>query len=581
MSQIKFNKKFNSIENKQLALFTLSLAILSLFNIIGNILLKLSFELNLLVFIVLLLHLTIFILIRKDKLTDKLKYYYFNFISVCLLLSWIFNGGLDSSTPIYFLLYLTVGILSNAAKYLKMYIIYFCIICAICLFIEFFYKDIIHDYPNAQAKFLDLLLTFSVVTTVSLILLISYKKVFMLERNALLNKALRLQNSQKELIATKDIALNAVKAKANFLSNMSHEVRTPLNGIIGTLDLLKNTDLSDEQKSLIKNLTVSSNVLIDLVNDILDISKIEANKLILKPKSFNILETLQTLETLTNTLIKDKDIVLNFNISSHVPEYIICDETKLKQILINLLSNANKFTTRGSIDVFTDYDNQSKLLEIRIRDTGIGIKEEDYNKLFLPFSQIDNENNNPYGGVGLGLLISSKLTEFLGGTISVESYFGKGSVFYIKIPVNIAVNKTLNNDTIEELNISDKEINNLDILIVEDNQINQIIMSKMLKSFDCYFSLANNGQEAVDLVKNQSFDIILMDVQMPVKDGITATKEIIDYFKGNGNKCPIIIGCTANAMQEDKNNCLEAGMHDVIVKPIKLEMLKERLQKWA
>ncbi len=379
--------------------------------------------------------------------------------------------------------------------------------------------------------------------------------------------ALDLKDAKKE-------AELATKIKSEFLANMSHEIRTPMNGIIGMISLLESTSLDSEQTKMLKTITSSGNSLLTILNDILDFSKLEAGKFIPENHPFSLDNLLDDIKFLFKKPAIEKGIAFNVNLSGDVPNYVIGDITRIKQILINLCSNAIKFTEEGSVDLSVLTRKMSDghySLKFEVRDSGIGIEKDVLPFLFDSFTQADNSITRRFGGTGLGLSISSKLAFAMHSKIYVESELDVGSCFSFEIILEKARAPEVK-DEVPEVLISKK----LKILVAEDNAINVIVISKALSALGHDYVHVVNGVEAVRAMKNESFDLVLMDMQMPVMDGIVATKEIRTF-----NKRVPILALTANVMPEDKEKCLQAGMNDFLTKPIKLPDLRTFIEKYS
>lgn len=393
----------------------------------------------------------------------------------------------------------------------------------------------------------------------------------------------------EEAIKAKNYAEAANKAKSEFLANMSHEIRTPLNGIIGFTELLKNTNLETIQRNYMDTINQSSQTLMEIVNDILDFSKIESGKLELDVKKFDLKELATQVIDLVRYESNIRNLKLDFDLKPDVPKYVEIDNLRIKQILINLLGNAIKFTKKGSVTLAIS--NQKKLpnsktnIRFSVKDTGIGIKKEYQEQIFKAFSQGDNSTTRKFGGTGLGLTISKQLLSLMDSKLCLISEYGKGSEFYFDVVLKTS-NRLNKNDVLENPNIevqypktSNYGHENYKILIVEDNKINMLLAKTMVKQIipHCTIFEAINGKEGVDKFNILHPDLILMDVQMPVMNGYEATLAIRKSIKG---KHIPIIAITAGAILGEKEKCLEGGMNDYISKPIVKNLLEEVITKW-
>jgi PAS domain S-box-containing protein len=365
--------------------------------------------------------------------------------------------------------------------------------------------------------------------------------------------------------------LRAQKAKERFMANMSHEIRTPINGIAGMIALLAETNVTDEQKKYINAIKTSTDNLKVIINDILDISVIESGKLKFETIGFNIRHQLQSIIDTFLHQAREKNIYLNHTVADDLDLVVLGDPVRLYQILINLISNALKFTDKGGIQVnisCSKKEGNELIATFEVIDTGIGIAEEKLETIFESFSQADESVTRRYGGTGLGLAISKQLVELQNGTISVSSSENNGTSFTFSIPYQVGEDKDLVIEK-EQLNVSDQEFDSLEsikILLVEDNDINRMYAANILKKWDCQFDIAENGYIATEKLKKEPYDLILMDIQMPVMDGMEATKVIRQNFPSPINKTPII-ALTANVLKGDPEKYIKAGMNGHLSKP--------------
>jgi len=371
----------------------------------------------------------------------------------------------------------------------------------------------------------------------------------------------------------------ASRAKSEFLSTMSHEIRTPMNGIIGMLNLFKLTSLTDIQKNYLNTINISSEQLLLLLNDILDISKIEAGKLTFENLYFNLLDLSNDCINLIENRASSKCVEVYLDVPPDLTSNLMGDNVRLRQILINLLGNAVKFTEKGYISLeikeLNKYENSVELMFLII-DTGIGIPENNLEFLFEKFSQQDSSTSRKYGGTGLGLAISKKLVEAMGGKIGVENNLGHGATFWFSIKLPIASKSSIEDKPDK---ISKKLITSgLSILLAEDNEINSYAAKTLLESDGHHVTVAKNGEEAVNSVvaSNKVFDVILMDIHMPEVDGIEASKKIRALADAKKKAIPII-ALTANIMQDEKVKCIEVGMNSFITKPCQPEKLNSEI----
>lgn len=381
---------------------------------------------------------------------------------------------------------------------------------------------------------------------------------------------------QLELRSAKEKAERELEVKSRLLANVSHEIRTPLGGILGITEMAMDEATTDEKRrEYVKIVNDCAQNLLVIVNDILDFSKVEAGKVEFENRPFEVRKLIEGCMFLFDSRASEKGITFSANINDSVPVSIMGDETRIRQVLVNFISNAIKFTDQGEVCVEVSMGDSSENkpeIQFTVKDSGIGISKEGMAKIFSDFSQAEASTTRKYGGTGLGLSISKGLVETMGGKIRVDSELGKGSTFSFSLE---AIS--------QEVRLSPKEKSgriqfSCRVLLVEDNHVNQVIGTNLLKKLGCDVDVVNNGKEALDAITKEKYDICFMDCQMPVMDGFTAAKEIRSKFLRSER--PIVIAMTANAMKGDRERCLEAGMDDFITKPINRKILVATMSKY-
>jgi len=391
-----------------------------------------------------------------------------------------------------------------------------------------------------------------------------------------------LLESQRALEKAREVAVAATRAKSDFLACMSHDIRTPMNAIIGMADVLSESELTADQANYLRILRSAGETLLNLINDILDFSKIEAGQLNLEKISFSLRELVADTVAILDVRAREKNLPIRTVIDQVAPDRVLGDPTRVRQILINLVGNALKFTEKGEVTIQVALDPMSTpgSLLFSVKDTGIGIPREKHTQLFQKFMQVDSSTTRKYGGTGLGLAICRQLVEMMSGKIWIESEPGKGSTFFFTLALSVAPDAP-EAQAAAPLAAPAINVPPMRILLVDDTPENRMLIQTYLRKTEHTIEVAENGEVALGMFKTAPYDVVLMDMQMPVMDGYTATREIRKWETEGGKKVTPVIALTADAMSEDEKNCTKAGCSGFVAKPIRKAKLMDVLAEYA
>jgi signal transduction histidine kinase/CheY-like chemotaxis protein len=388
----------------------------------------------------------------------------------------------------------------------------------------------------------------------------------------------QLEKANEELKVARDQALEASSLKSAFVANVSHELRTPLSGVLGMNELLLSSSLSEDQRMMAQTVQDSAKTLLALVNDILDLSKIEAGRMNIETIPMHAGQIVRDVVELLTTAAGSKHIGLSVEVAPDVPAKVLGDPVRTHQVLLNLVGNAVKFTHQGGVKVrvhVVGTENERTTVRFEVTDTGIGMSEEETRMLFMPFIQADMSTTRKYGGTGLGLTISKRLVELMGGEIAFTTEKGRGSSFWFTIPFTVIPSDVKSIPPEASERVDPAQV----VLVVEDNQMMQAVVAKQLASLGVPFRLCGSAEAALEDLSRSQFGMVLMDCHLPNMDGFEATREIRKREQESGRHIPIV-AMTAGAMKGDPEKCMQAGMDDYLSKPYTLEQLSEMLTKW-
>lgn len=497
---------------------------------------------------------------------------YYLLVFVMLGVAWLPSGGLKGAITFFVVLVYISGLLVLDPKDFKLFIFVSLGIVTVFTAWELIFPGSAAPYLDEFGHLRDLAIVNMTMLAVLSIAIYTFKKAHVKDR-------VRLKRANNSLQVQKQKVEQADKAKTTFLANVSHEMRTPLNGIVGTAELLERTTLSQEQREMVQDLIYSSDILKGLISNVLDISMIEEGKMVLLSNQFDYHKVIADVVGFFKPMVAPSNLELISEVDYAIPVKLLGDPGRIRQVLINLINNSVKFTESGHVKVtarLLDKDHERVYLKTTVEDTGRGISPEHQQHIFDEFHREDRIKS--IEGTGLGLPICLKIITAMSGSIQLDKSDSSGSVFSFVIPLAIAEGKDRKQEPVVEL-LHEEDFGGLKVLIAEDQPINQMVLKKMLKNLNIdQVDVVENGQQAVDKALDEAYDFILMDIRMPVKDGIVAAKEILGAVN---DPQPVIISITANALKVDQDACFEVGIKDFISKPFSLEVLKNTLVKYV
>lgn len=565
------------LEDRLLRISSLVIAILILPTFIMNYAMGMPWEVNAVLAPTLIFYGYLLWYTGKNPITNTLRLWFFLAAVLVMFPLWFLNGGvLGTMVPFLFLLFLMGSYIGGRDNQRQVVIIYFSMLL-LFFGLEFMYPEWAIPHQSEEIKKYDNISGIVLASGAIAALVVSFRLSYIKERDKLLDIQNELRNANKALIEARNQSESANRTKSAFLANMSHEIRTPLNSIIGAIDLIQGSKMTNEQEALVSLMEESSGNLLQLLTDILDLSKIEAKKISIKFKPVDLNNLKESMVSFGNSMIvkASKSLQIEGSLSPDVAPFIKSDPTRITQIITNLISNAVKYSDEGCIRLHI-YSRQSEgqdRLVIEVSDEGIGIKPEDIELIYQPFSQVSGKQTHHLQGVGLGLAITKSILSMMQGHLELESELGKGSTFRAILPYE-PVEAPLQPTEIEvdyRGTMAGKKI-----LLVEDNKINQIIITKMIQELGAEASLAMGGLQALELLNENTYDCILMDLNMPGIDGIETTHRLRSM---PGMEQQLVIAVTANVLAKDEQRCIDAGLNGYLSKPLTIASLGAKLSE--